>query len=56
MEFGIGAEIGPEARESTDAVQAFVDRLSEFIRTRNYGLQLHHITDKGRTRKDFLVE
>jgi len=44
MEFGIGMEIGDEASTSASAVQAFVDRLAEYIRSRNYGAGVEHFT------------
>jgi hypothetical protein len=44
VKFGVGMEIGEEAVESCNYVQAFVDRLSEFIRARNYGSGIEHFT------------
>ena len=44
MEFGIGVEIEQEACESCSYVHAFVDRLAEFIRTRDYGSAVEHFT------------
>lgn len=44
MEFGIGMEIEKEAIERCSDVQAFVDRLAEFIRTRDYGSGIEHFT------------
>jgi hypothetical protein len=44
MEFGIGMEIDNEASTSATAVQAFVDHLAEFIRSRNYGAGIEHFT------------
>ena len=44
MDFGIGMEIDKEASKSSYYVHSFVDRLSEFIRTRYYGSGIEHFT------------
>jgi hypothetical protein len=44
VEFGVGMEIGEESVESCNHVRAFVDRLSDFIRARNYGSGIEHFT------------
>ncbi len=44
MEFGIGMEIDNEASTSAHAVQDFVKRLAEYIRSRNYGAGVEHFT------------
>lgn len=44
MEFGIGMEIEKEASKSGSYVHAFVERLSELIRARDYGSGIEHFT------------
>ena len=44
MEFGIGMESEKEASKSGSYVHSFVDRLSEFIRARDYGYGIEHFT------------
>jgi len=44
MEFGIGMEINSEASTSASAVQAFVERFAEYIRSRNYGAGVEHFS------------